>query len=174
LLTAGCLYNRYPTYRAYRDWGRAEFLYHSGAYENAGEAYTLLYPQLSDRLKFLFEYAQCLSKTGRYGESNDVLAKAVRISCDPMLYNIMGKNRQAMKQYTEAEQCFLKAAHIVPNRIYPWFLLANLYVETGDTAKARATAQTVLTKEPKVQSAAVREMREKMQEILTASPALYP
>jgi tetratricopeptide (TPR) repeat protein len=166
LLTAGCLYNRYPTYQAYKDWGRASFLYHSGAYESAGEAYAPLYPQLDDQLKFLFEYAQCLSKTGRHKESNEVLEKAVRISCDPMPYNIMGKNYQAMQCYADAERCFRKAAHIVPNRIYPWFLLANLYKEMGLQEKARETAEIVLTKEPKVQSTAVREMREKMKKII--------
>jgi tetratricopeptide (TPR) repeat protein len=71
-----------------------------------------------------------------------------------------------MKQYAEAEQCFRKAANIVPGRIYPWYLLANLYVETGETEKAREMARIVLTNEPKVQSTAVREMREKMKEII--------
>jgi hypothetical protein len=36
----------------------------------------------------------------------------------------------------------------------------------GETEKARETARIVLTKEPKVQSTAVREMREKMKEII--------
>jgi tetratricopeptide (TPR) repeat protein len=86
-----------------------------------------------------------------------------------MLYNVMGKNSQALKRYAEAEQCFRKAANIVPGRIYPWYLLTNLYVETGEMEKARETAQMVLTKEPKVQSTAVREMREKMKDLLQDS-----
>jgi tetratricopeptide (TPR) repeat protein len=166
VLTVTCLYDRYPTYEAYRQWGRSKALYHAGAYESGAKAYAPLYPLLSDQLTFLFEYAQCLSRTERYGESNRVLEKAIRISCDPMLYNVMGKNLQVMKHYAEAERCFLKAAHTVPNRIYPWYLLANLYVETGELTKARATAEIVLTKEPKVHSAAVREMRENMKEII--------
>ncbi|MDR0574952.1 MAG: O-antigen ligase family protein [Tannerella sp.] len=165
LIVAGCLYNRYPTYPAYRQWGRSKALYHAGAYGSGVEAYAPLYPLLADQLDFLFEYAQCLSKSGRYAESNAVLEKAVKIRCDPMLYNVMGRNCQSLRRYAEAEACFLKAAHIVPVRIYPWYLLANLYVETGEMEKARATARIVLTKEPKVQSTAVREMREKMKEI---------
>jgi tetratricopeptide (TPR) repeat protein len=166
LLVAFCLYTTYPRYQAYKDWRKAEFLYQSGVYEQAGEAYAPLYPLLSDELKFLFEYAQSLSKTERYEESNEVLAKALRISCDPMLHNIMGKNHQAMKRYAEAETCFLKAAHTVPSRLYPWYLLTKLHVETGDTEKARETAQMVLTKEPKVQTTAVREMREEVRKII--------
>jgi len=75
-----------------------------------------------------------------------------------MLYNVMGENFQAMKQYNAAEQRFIKASYIVPNRIYPYYLLALMYKETGETEKAKAAAQIVLTKEPKVQLTAVREM----------------
>jgi tetratricopeptide (TPR) repeat protein len=121
-LVGVCLYSRYPTYRAYKQWGRSQALYYAGSYESGTKAYAPLYPLLSDQLAFLFEYAQCLSKTQHYEESNRILKKAVRISCDPMLYNVTGKNRQALKQYAEAGQCFLKAAHIVPGRIYPWYL----------------------------------------------------
>lgn len=168
-LVAGCLYSRYPTYQAYKQWGRSRMLYHAGAYESGSEAYTPLYPLLSDQLTFLFEYAQCLSRTEHYEESNRILEKAVHIGCDPMLYNVTGKNHQALKQYAEAERCFLKAAHIVPSRIYPWYLLVNLYMETDETAKACAMAEIVLTKEPKVQSTAVREMREKTKSIIQDS-----
>jgi tetratricopeptide (TPR) repeat protein len=165
IVICGCLCGQYPVYQAYKQWGRSKVPYQSGAYENAVREYALLYPPLSDQLGFLFEYAQSLSKTGRYAESNRVLQRAVRISCDPMLYNVMGKNHQALKCYAEAEQCFRTAAHIVPNRVYPWYLLAKLYVETGAMEKARATAQIVLTKEPKVQSTAVREMRTEMKKL---------
>ena len=74
----------------------------------------------------------------------------------------------------EAEQCFRKAAYVVPNRIYPWYLLANLYVETNDKAKAQEMARIVLTKEPKVQSTAVREMRIRMKRIIRDSKKSYP
>jgi len=160
LLVAGCLCQRYPTLQAYKQWGRIRSLYHSGAYENAAEEYALHCPALSDQLPYLFEYAQCLSKTGRYGTSNLVLQKAIRIGCDPMLYNVMGKNHQSLKRYAEAEECFLMAANIVPGRLYPWYLLTRLYEEMGLHEKACEMAAIVLTKEPKVQSTAIREMRD--------------
>ena len=103
-----------------------------------------------------------------YEESNRVLEKASRISCDPMLHNVMGKNYQALQKYTEAEQCFQKSAHIVPNRIYPYYLMALLYTEAGETEKANAAARIVLTKEPKVNSTAIEEMREKMRKLLVS------
>jgi tetratricopeptide (TPR) repeat protein len=83
-----------------------------------------------------------------------------------MLYNIMGKNHQALKRYGEAEKCFLKATHIVPNRMYPYYLLAKMYLESGQKEKAGKMASIVLTKEPKVHSTAVEEMRREMKRLL--------
>jgi hypothetical protein len=39
-------------------------------------------------------------------------------------------------------------------------------MDAGETEKAREAAQTVLTKEPKVQSTAIREMRSEMSKLL--------
>jgi hypothetical protein len=46
-----------------------------------------------------------------------------------------------------------------------------MYEESGETEKAKATARIVLTKEPKVQSTAIREMRDKMKEIINVDEA---
>jgi tetratricopeptide (TPR) repeat protein len=117
---------------------------------------------LQDEIKFLFEYAQSLSKTEEYEKSNEVLQRAMQISCDPMLYNIMGKNYQALLQYELAEQNFKKASNLVPNRLYPHYLLAKLYHEMRLREKAESETNIVLTKKPKVDSKAVEEMRDEL------------
>jgi tetratricopeptide (TPR) repeat protein len=163
-----------PCHKASKTWERSRFLYHSESYKNVIEAYKPLYPYLNDKIQFLFEYARSLSNIGLMDqtrndaltESNHVLQRAAKISCDPMLYNIMGKNYQGLKQYAEAERCFRKAANIVPNRVYPYYLLALMYAEAGETEKAKAMARIVLTKEPKVHSQAIDEMREKMNKLI--------
>jgi tetratricopeptide (TPR) repeat protein len=166
VITALCICDRYPGYEAYQQWKRSQMLYQAGLYKDAADDYARLYPLLSDQIRFLFEYGQNLSRSEQYRESNEVLEKAVKISCDPMLYNVMGKNYQALKDYVQAESCFRKAALIVPSRTYPYYLLAKLYIETGEQEKALEMAQVVLTKEPKVMSTAIKEMREEMDKIL--------
>jgi tetratricopeptide (TPR) repeat protein len=167
LITIFCLYWQYPVYKAYKQWKTHQIYYHAGLYKDISENYLSLYPYLNDQTRFLFEYAQCLSKSEQPDKSNTVLLRAVQISCDPMLYNIMGKNYQAMKQYEQAEMALVKAAQLVPGRLYPWYLLTKLYVEMGLDEKAAETAKIVLTKEPKVQSPAVREMREEVGKLRT-------
>lgn len=78
-----------------------------------------------------------------------------------MIYNVMAKNYQAMGNYKEAERWLWKSVHLLPERIYPYYLLTKLYADPGYNKldKAREMAQIVLTKEPKVHSLAIREMR---------------
>ncbi|GHV69830.1 hypothetical protein FACS1894199_19020 [Bacteroidia bacterium] len=162
LLVCFCLYRQYPVYEAYKQWNTCRLYYHNGMYKQASIQYEQFYPYLNDQIKFLFEYAQSLSHTGHYQQSNVVLERAIQISCDPMLYNIMGKNCQSMKEYVQAEKYFIHATHLVPNRLYPWYLLTKLYDEMGLPAKACAAAYIVQTKEPKVQSQAIKQMRKEV------------
>ena len=179
--TAFCLWKQYPVYQAYKQWNSHRIYYQNGIYKEVAKSYEPLYPYLNNQIQFLFEYGRSLSQLGnndsqgmadqaRHGmliKSNEVLQRATQVSCDPMLYNIMGKNHQAMKEYDLAEQNLLKSTLIVPNRIYPYYLLMKLFDEKGDEDKASKYAQIVLTKEPKVHSRAVEEMREEARKIKT-------
>jgi len=165
IVTVFFLWKQYPVYDAYKQWKNKQMYYQVGMYKEVTQSYEPLYPYLNDQINFLFEYGRSLSQTEQFEKSNEVLLHATRISCDPMLYNIMGKNYQAMQEYDLAEKHFQKAALIVPNRIYPYYLLMKLHIETGDMDKARENAGIVLTKEPKVMSTAVKEMREEAEKI---------
>lgn len=166
LLVFGCIYNRYHTYEAYKNWRTIKYLHNANHHKEAARDYAPLLPYLVHEIRFLFEYGQSLSKSEQYEESNRILEYAAKISCDPMLYNIMGKNHQALKNYQKAERCLKTAAGIIPSRLYPYYLLTKLYDETGDTNLVRQMAAIVKMKEPKVQSQAVAEMREEVEKII--------
>lgn len=151
-------------YEACREWVGCRMLYHAGAYEGAKEGYAKLCPSLRDRGTFLFEYGHCLHKLKEYQESNWILREAATRSCDPMILNIIGKNLQQLREYKEAEKYLIRSTHLLPGRIYPYYLLAKLYAEPRfyQPEKMKQMVDVVLTKEPKVQSTAVREMREEV------------
>ena len=67
-----------------------------------------------------------------------------------------------------AERELLQAIEILPERLYPYYLLAKLYAESEfyQEDKFRAAAGAVLTKEPKVESTAVREMRTEIKKMV--------
>lgn len=167
-LVGGCrLADDRTAVEACRKWANARTLYHAGAYGMAEEEYRQLYPVLKDRAAFLFEYGHGLHRQGKYKDSNRVLEEASEHSCDPMIWNVRGKNHQALGNGKEAERCFWQAAHLLPGRIYPYYLLAKLYASDGyrHPEKLEQMKRIVESKEPKVPSVAVREMREEVEQL---------
>jgi len=161
-----CLYNRYPTYDAYKKWKYSKMIYDMKMYSNVLEEYEELYPYLKDQSDFLFEYGHSLSQTGKFEKSNTIMLQAIKLNCDHMFYNIFGKDYQNLGKYELAEQYLKKSSYLAPNRIYPYYLLAKLYLEWNRYDKAKEMAEIVMSKSPKVHSVAIDEMREEMKNIL--------
>lgn len=164
----GTYYWKNNQYVACKDWYRAKMLYNIGAYQSAKEDYGKLYPELANRGAFLFEYGYSLHKLEEYDNSTRILEEAMAHSNDPMILNIIGKNYQASAEYEKAEEYLIRSTHRLPGRIYPYYLLAKLYAESEywQPEKLKRAAEVVLTKEPKVQSTAIREMREDVKKII--------
>lgn len=152
--------------QACREWMNARVLYSAGAYQSAEKEYGRLYPLLRDRASFLFEYGHGLHKQ-QFSKSNRILKEALLRSCDPMILNVIGKNYQQMGDCLSAEDWFIRSTHRLPGRIYPYYLLAKLYAEPGfrQPDKFEKMKRMVLTKEPKVHSTAIRQMREEIKKI---------
>lgn len=153
--------------RACREWMNARVLYNAGAYQSAEKEYGRLYPLLRDRASFLFEYGHGLHKQQQFSKSNRILKEALLRSCDPMILNVIGKNYQQMGDCLSAEDWFIRSTHRLPGRIYPYYLLAKLYAEPSfrQPDKFEKMKWMVLTKEPKVHSTAIRQMREEIKKI---------
>ena len=116
--------------------------------------------------RFLYDYGYALHKQGDYKKSNEILKRGTDISSDPMFYNIMGKNYQAMGNNFYAESFFTKAHNMIPSRIYPLYLLTKMYQESGQIDKARNTANKALIMTIKVESEQTDELKQELQEIL--------
>lgn len=153
-------------------WKTSRMLYQVGAYDAAIKEYTVLYPALKKRPAFLFEYGHAYHKTGDFKRSNEIMHEASIRSNDPMIFNIIGKNYQSLQDYRRAEYYFRRSINRLPGRIYPYYLLVKLYAEPDyyNKEKLDKMAEIVLTKEPKVQSTAIRQMRDEVREICATVP----
>ena len=117
----------------------------------------------------MFERAHSLHKAGEWEASTEILKETMRISSDAMILNIIGKNCQALGEYREAEEWFIRSTHRLPNRIYPSYLLAKLYAEHPKyfpREKLEWAVRMVLEKEAKVESTAIKQMREEVKVLL--------
>lgn len=104
--------------------------------------------------------AQQMYRIGRHRESIERLKQVMTKTSDPMPLNLIGKNFQALGEPDSAAHFFTRAANRVPNRLYPHYLLMKLYADNPkDSVKMREEADILLTKQAKVHSKAIDEMR---------------
>ena len=154
--------------QAVRGWMPVRALYHSGAFGAAADAYGKLYGRMSWNKDFCFEYGRALYRAGHHGKAEGVLLESLKVSGDPMILNILGRNAQENGEYEKAERYLLRSTRRLPGRIYPHYLLVKLYAESEcfDKVKLIREAEYVLNAEPKVNSTAIREMRQEVKGIL--------
>jgi O-antigen ligase len=168
------LKHQQPYRQANREWLKLRPLYTIKAYQNVIEDYKRLYSILNYDQKFVFEYAIALNATKQYENADSVLSRGLQISCDPMFYNVKGRNYHEMGQFDKAEDCYINSTYLLPERIYPYYLLTKLYADSANfqPVKMQLAAKAVLAKEPKVHSMAINEMREEVRKILKEKEAM--
>ena len=166
LYFAQTLYKRYPVFQAHQAWNQAQIYYQTGSYEKVVAHYKPLYPLLKDQPHFLFEYGRSLRMIEEFEESTKVLFAGTHVSADPMFWVLAGRNRQEEKKYHFAENHYRYVANLVPNRLYPFYLLAKLYDEMEEYEKAYELAVKVVKTEVKIPSPATKEMKAEMQKYI--------
>lgn len=176
LVTSGCVVGCVNAYRtntakmlAVREWMPIRALYNYGAYKAAAEGYEKLYDGMNWHDEFCFEYGRSLYNLHRNEDAERILLHSMKISGDPMILNLLGRNAQDMGNYEEAEDYLVRATHRVPERTYPHYLLVKLYSmsEYFQKEKLLKEAGHVLQSKPKVSSTAIMEMKHEVKKILS-------
>lgn len=131
---------------AEKKWESIRYLASMELYADAVEELAPLYDDLKDNYRYIYDYGYALHKCNRYQESNEILKEGAKISSDPMFYNIMGRNLEAMGLYEEAEKAFIHAHHMVPQRLYPLTLLMRMHIRLGNNNEALRYGKIILDK----------------------------
>lgn len=168
-ITAGVVFmvpQRIDYYNATVRWKEAHRIYSAQSYDYSADLYSELYEPLRHRGVFLQMYGKTLNMAGRYEESNEMLREADSYMSSQIISLTMGDNYRALGRIEDAGKAYRKAAWMVPNMIYPRYLLAQMYVEAGMYEKAVETAQEILGSNIKVETEATREIKNRMEEII--------
>ena len=131
---------------AEKRWENIRYLSSMELYEDAVEEQAPLYDDLKDNYRYIYDYGYALHKCKRYQESNKILKDGAKISSDPMFYNIIGKNLEALGLYEEAEKAYLHAHYMVPQRLYPLTLLMRMHIRLGNNNEAIRYGRMILDK----------------------------
>lgn len=150
---------------AYTDW-KSAYQGYLGAYDICLKDYEKAYPVLKTNGNFLTNYGKALSMAEEHEKAIELLQQAAKNYPNTVVYTTLGNSYQKTGQVTKAEQAYLHAWHMNPSRFYPKYLLAKLYDKTGQKPKAVLTARELLDKEIKIESTAIKEIREEMKEII--------
>lgn len=172
ILTSIILFVQAKTYYTpYVKWCRLKVLYSSNNYEAALSGYEPLYPYLRHKPEYLFELGRCYLNTNNPQQAIPIFTEASQLSSDPMIYYLLAKSEQAAGCYSSAESHLLYAIRILPERIYPYYLLVQLYALPAyySPQKLKIAADSVLLKRPKVENTATWEMRKGVKQILKNS-----
>ena len=149
-------------YSAKNDLKTSEKLWAKAKLSGDLSVFQELYISGFENARFLFEYGQLLDKQNI--NPTFVLEKCLLLTADPMPLNIIGRWYQKEKNFQKAEECFLRAKHRNPSRLYPEYLLYFLYNEPefSNDAKRKQQYEIIINKKIKTDSPAVREMIKKV------------
>lgn len=157
-----CIYSGYVKVEAIKEWNKIS----SYPPHIQLKIYKQNYNALSDQYYFLRGYSNLLSSMNKHEDAVLILNKAKRYSCDPILFTQTGVHLQHQGDYNAAEAEYNIALGLVPNRIYPLFLLAKLYEEQSDFEKTTKYAKQVIEKKPKFRNKLSKELKEKALQLL--------
>ncbi len=170
LLMFSCFFSlcRAPSVReSYKVWRQLSLISTSDyKNNNLSEDYAKYKKFLERNQGFLYSYGIVLSKENKYEQSNKIIFEGKCWNSNPKFCILIGMNYQAMGQFRKAEEYYMRSYYMLPNRLYPLYLLMNLYCETGQDAKAKNIAQKLLDTTPKVKSTATEEMKGYAREVL--------
>lgn len=150
----------------FKTWQSALSSYQYGDYESAIEEYEEAYPILKNNGDFLMNYGKALSIHKQDEKAIEILEQAKTHLNTTIIETALGDSYKNLKNYTKAEVAYKHAANMIPTRFYPLYLLAKLYEESGEKNKAVAIAKTILNKDVKVPSTAIKEIQLEMKNII--------
>jgi O-antigen polymerase len=168
-LTARFIPQRVNHYKALETWRNAERLYSFTSYNTAVIEYEKALPALSKNGLFLQMFGKALSMDGQNQRSLEILELASGYYNSHILWNAIGDGYKVLGNYKAAEAAYIESSLMMPVMLFPRYLLAKLYHESGQHEKARQTAKEVLNSPVKVESSAIREMINEMSGLIESN-----
>ncbi|MBC9798556.1 O-antigen ligase family protein [Sinomicrobium weinanense] len=147
-------------------WRRALDIYNSGLYKESLSEFKWAYSGIGSDGDFLMNYGKALVMANEHRRAREVLEQAKKYLNTTIIETALGDTYKGLGLYEEAEEAYQRASYMIPGRFYPEYLLAKLYVETGQHIKAKNKAEEVLGKKVKIPSMAIEEIKAEMRRII--------
>ncbi len=145
-----------------KHWIQANNYFHQQNFEGAREEYLNGVEVLGFDGQFLQHAGKSIALSGNPTESIKLLKLASNYRNDQVLHWTLGNNYVALQNFVQAEMWYISAINMIPNRLYPEYLLANMYYQSSQRQKASELAKSLLKRDIKISSQATKEMLSKL------------
>lgn len=163
LLLGSMLYSEVPQKniieKQIKNEGNVQFLFKNEDYRSLCNYCETFVDESFSSINMLYWYGISLSMIGQYEKSDTILHLGASKSCDPIFWQEIGHNYSRCNNFEEAEQSYIRAFLMIPNRITPLLYLAQLYHTFGEKEKLKRVAEYVDTFVPKIPSTTTKEYR---------------
>ncbi len=139
-------------HRAYRQWHEAEMLCRMGYVNDGLRSFGNAYILLSSNGSFLVDYAEMLTSIGKFGRAIKKFDDALPHRVHHSIYMSLGVCYYEVGELGKAEQAFLQAIYMVPNRFESRLALFDFYTDTDQKEKAAYWGESILNLLIKVSS----------------------
>ncbi len=151
---------------SYKTWANASESYNYGFYKESADDYRVANHFLSKNGYFQLQYGQTLYHLGRNRESLEFIKSSLRHVSNSTSYIVLGDCYRRGEAFTNAENAYLQAYYMTPSRLYPQYLLAQIYKENNQREKLKVLAKKVINQKIKVPSPAIYKIKEEMRFML--------
>jgi tetratricopeptide (TPR) repeat protein len=108
----------------------------------------------------LFQHAFLLYQINKPLEALACINQSERFNSSHLSMQLKGDILYSLKQYPQAEQCYLSAVYMIPNRLRSKYQLMQFYKNTGEVTKARYWQHVLLTQPVKINSPEAVRLKE--------------
>lgn len=152
----------------YQKYQEARQLSNLGYLNESLITFNSLYSFFYNDVDFISDYANGLMNANKFKEAANILENAKKISYTPSLFVKLGDCYYNLSDYKKAEDAYLTAINIVPNRFLQRMSLFEFYKKTKQNGKLRATGRNILNLPVKIPSFQIeyiqKNVRKQLQE----------
>lgn len=157
------IYQYYPDIKnrnGHKQWERAKTLTAIGYVLEAQKLYAALYPSLKNDIGFLKDYNDALTGSSNNGRKLFLLKKIMSRYTDNLSYLKLADLYNELNMQKKAEEAYLIATHMVPNRFVQKEALFNFYIGQGQFEKAAYWQNVILEMPIKIPSERINAIRQ--------------
>ena len=166
--SAFILFNTIHSFDVYKIWQNGYDLAAHGFYQKSINEYNKIDNNLNNNGEYLFSYGSTLMLDGNIIKAISLIEKSKSNFTDPKQYINLGICYEKLGSNKDAEENYRYVSNMIPNLLYPKYLLAKLLVKDNKVESAKLLCTEILNSNEKIESKATVQMKGELKTLLVS------